>query len=161
MNIEIKLAYEAKEDIRALFTEYTNMLVEENPIFAESLQAQNYDSEIDNLRDKYGLPDGRLYIVYVDDKAAGCVACHRFDEERGELKRLYVYPKYRGQHLAGMLIDKILIDAKEIGYKSILLDTLPFLQGAISLYKNRYDFKEIPKYYDTPVEETIFMEKIL
>ncbi|MDQ0203876.1 GNAT family N-acetyltransferase [Pectinatus haikarae] len=161
MELELKSGYDEKKDISILFTEYTTMLVNENPNFAKSLKAQNYDSELDNLRAKYGPPDGRLYIAYANGKAAGCAACHRFDNRRCELKRLYVSPQYRGHHLASILIDKILEEAKKIGYKSILLDTLPFLKEAIFLYKNKYKFREIPKYYDTPIKETIFMEKIL
>ena len=160
MSTEIMLAYDKKEDIRLLFTEYTAMLVANDPTFAASLAMQNYDEEIDHLQDKYGGPEGRLYIAYVDGQPAGCVAIHRFDTGRCELKRLYVRPGCRGHHVATQLMDKILTAAVEIGYNSILLDTLPFLKEALQLYR-KYGFQEIPAYYDTPVVTTIFMERIV
>ena len=160
MSTEIMLAYDKKEDIRLLFTEYMAMLVANDPTFAASLAMQNYDEEIDHLQDKYGGTDGRLYIAYVDGQPAGCVAIHHFDAGRCELKRLYVRPCCRGHHVATQLMDKILAAAVEIGYSSILLDTLPFLKEALQLYR-KYDFEEIPAYYDTPVVTTIFMERIV
>ena len=61
------------------------------------------------------------------------------------MKRLYVRPKFRGKQIGELLIEKIIKDAKEIGYSFMLLDTLPFLKSAINLYK-KYGFYEIPSY---------------
>ena len=79
-----------------------------------------YDSQ-------YGLPRARLYLAYVDGKVAGCIALKELDSETCEVKRLYVRPEFRGLKLGNLLIQKIIDDAKEIGYKAMLLDTLPFL----------------------------------
>lgn len=157
MSIEIKLAYDEKEEVKKLFSEYTNKLVEDDPGIAIYLEIQNYDDEIEHLEKKYGLPEGRLYIVYVDDKPAGCVALRKLSEENCELKRLYVRPEFRGNRLSYNLVQKVIDDAKSIGYKSMLLDTLPFLKSAIHLYK-KLGFYEIEAYNDSPVETTIFMK---
>ena len=66
MGVELELAYDDMEEIGMLFTEYTAMLVERDPIMAVSLRLQNYDVELAHLRDKYGTPDGRLYLARVD-----------------------------------------------------------------------------------------------
>ena len=55
------------------------------------------------------------------------------------MKRLYVRPKFRGKQISEQLVEKIIRDAKEIGYSFMLLDTLPFLKSAINLYK-KYGF---------------------
>ena len=39
----------------------------------------------------------------------------------------------------------------------MLLDTLPFLETAIAMYRN-IGFYEIPQYNDSPLETTIFMK---
>ena len=66
--MEIKLAYENNREIKELFLEYTEMLVKNDSNFAKYLEVQNYDSELEHLVDKYGLPDGRLYIVKIENE---------------------------------------------------------------------------------------------
>ncbi len=149
--------YDDREDILALFTEYTDMLIETNPGFAEYLAIQNYDAEIADLRSKYGEPDGRLYIARLDGKAVGCVAMKRHDDENsGELKRLYVRPEYRGHGYARILAQKILDDAREIGYEAVYLDTLPSLKAAKHLY-DTMGFEVCEPYNDDPMGCSIFM----
>ena len=136
MEPKLVLAYDRPADIGALFSEYTRMLVTEDPAFAAYLELQNYDEELRHLEGKYGLPDGRLYLALVDGTPAGCIALRKLDETRCELKRLYVRPAFRGQGLARLLTEQILRDARAIGYRKILLDTLPFLESAIRLYRS-------------------------
>lgn len=157
MNLELKLAYDEKDEIKKLFTEYTNMLIETNPQMAIYLEIQNYDDELLHLEKKYGIPDGRLYIAYIDEKPAGCVALRKLDDTKCELKRLFVRPEFRGQNLGHILIKQIIDDAKSIGYESLFLDTLPFLKSAIHLYKS-FGFKETEPYNNSPVDTTIFMK---
>lgn len=157
MNLELKLAYDEKDEIKKLFTEYTNMLIETNPQMAIYLEIQNYDDELLHLEKKYGMPDGRLYIAYIDEKPAGCVALRKLDDKNCELKRLFVRPEFRGQNLGHILIKQIIDDAKSIGYESLFLDTLPFLKSAIHLYKT-FGFNETEPYNNSPVDTTIFMK---
>jgi N-acetylglutamate synthase and related acetyltransferases len=156
MVTEIKLAYDNKNEIKQLFSEYTDMLLKNDPYFSIYLNLQNYDSELEHLTEKYGLPDGRLYMVKVEDEIAGCIALRKIDDENCEMKRLYVRPTFRGHKIAYKLIETIIADAKKIGYKSMLLDTLPFLKGAIHLYEN-FGFYEIEAYNNSPIDTTIFM----
>ena len=73
-----------------------------------------------------------------------------------ELKRLYVRPAWRRQGIAARLIDQILSDARSIGYKRILLDTLPGLTVAIAMYRD-LGFQDIPRYNDSPLDDTVFL----
>lgn len=157
MFLELKLAYDKKDEIKILFSEYTNMLIETNPQIAIYLEIQNYDDELLDLEKKYGLPDGRLYIAYIDEKPAGCVALRKLDDTNCELKRLFVRPEFRGQNLGHILIKQIIDDAKAVGYKNLFLDTLPFLKSAIYLYK-KFGFTETEPYNNSPVDTTIFMK---
>lgn len=157
MNISIDLAYEQEEIVRKLFLEYTKMLIDNDKTFGEYLKLQSYDRELNNLKEKYGLPFGRLYLAYIDTEVAGCIALKRIDKNNCEMKRLYVKEKYRGKKIASKLVDKIIEDAKFIGYKYMLLDTLPFLKSAINLYKQK-GFYEISAYNDSPMNTSIFMK---
>lgn len=154
MSIDIKLGYDDKEEVLKLFSEYIDMLNERNPSIGQYLTLQNYDDERLHLEKKYGLPDGRLYIAYVDGEPAGCVALRKLDEDRGELKRMYVRPEFRRHHLGRLLTNKVIEDARDIGYSYVYLDTLPELTEAIAMYKS-LGFYEIENYNDSP-ERTLF-----
>lgn len=156
MKFTLEPGYEDRSELEQLFGEYTDMLLCRQPEFRAYLVQQNYDTELEHLREKYGPPEGRLYLARADGTAAGCVALRRIDQEHCEIKRLYVRPAYRGQGLAGRLVDQVLADAREIGYRAVLLDTFPFLEDAIRLYKKR-GFREIPSYNGTPMEQLIYL----
>ena len=157
MSLEIKLAYEDTEHIRQLFAEYTVLLIELQPDFGEYLDLQNYNQELENLREKYGPPMGRLYIAYVENQAAGCIALRQISDTECEMKRLYVRPAFRGHKIGETLVERIIEDAREIGYQAMLMDTIPSLKTAIKLYEN-LGFYEIPKYNDSPLDNTIYMK---
>lgn len=151
-------AYDRIEDIRSLFSEYTDMLVSINPEFHLYLEIQHYDDEKENPSLKYALPDGRLYLDISDDGIArGCIALRKLSDGKGEVKRLYVRPEYRGNGIATALVERIIEDARNIGYKELYLDTLPELESAVRLYKS-FGFEETGQYYDSPVDKTIFMK---
>ena len=96
MGIKIVSAYDRAEEVRRLFEEYTDMLVENDPSFQEYLDIQNYSEETEHLEKKYGLPDGRLYLAYCDEELAGCIGLRKMDSQNCEMKRLYVRPAFRG-----------------------------------------------------------------
>ena len=151
-------AYDRIEDIRSLFSEYTDMLVSINPEFHLYLDIQHYNEEKENPSLKYALPDGRLYLDISDDGIArGCIALRKLSDGKGEVKRLYIRPEYRGNGIATALVERIVEDARDIGYKELYLDTLPELESAVRLYKS-FGFEETGQYNDSPVDKTIFMK---
>lgn len=157
MDLRLISGYTHKENVKALFAEYTDMLVERDPAFRDYLSKQNYDEEVEHLEEKYGQPYGRLYLAYIGGALAGCVALRRIDAQNCEMKRLYVRPEFRGQDIGGSMVRQIIRDAKHIGYSHILLDTLPFLEKAIEMYK-RYGFYEIPSYNGSPMEGLVYLK---
>lgn len=156
MAIELVAGYDFPKEVRALFTEYTTMLINGDPAFKNYLDIQNYDDELDHLDHKYGLPDGRLYLAYYNRELAGCIALKKIDHVKCEMKRLYVRPAYRKLHIGSVLVRQIISDAGSIGYQYMFLDTLPFLQEAVNLYK-KMGFKETSSYNNSPMETSIFM----
>lgn len=157
MDIKIIPAYEHCEEISILFSEYTNMLIAHDESFKKYLDIQNYDEEISHLESKYGMPNGRLYLIYYAEALAGCIGLRKIDNQSCEMKRLYVRPEFRGKRLGNILVEKIIADAKEIGYSYMLLDTLPFLQSAIRMYK-KFGFYEIERYNDSSMDTSIYMK---
>ena len=76
------------------------------------------------------------------------------------MKRLYVRQEFRGHQIGRRLIERILEDANGMGYTYMLLDTLPFLQNALRLYRS-FGFYEISSYNDSPMDTSIYMKRDL
>ena len=157
MKLELIEAYSHKEEVKVLFTEYTNMLIKCDNDFKEYLNKQNYDNELEHLESKYGKPYGRLYLAFCDNELAGCIGLRKLDNENCEMKRLYVKPEFRGKNIGHILVEKIVEDARNIGYTHILLDTFPFLETAIKLYK-KLGFYEIESYNNSPMDNLIYLK---
>ena len=142
------------EDARCLFREYEAWL-------GVDLCFQSFEEELKNLPGKYAQPSGRLLLAVADKKIAGCIALRKIDDEICEMKRLYLRDDFRGLGLGKKLIEQLIEEAREIGYKRMRLDTLPEkMPQAVKLYES-YGFCRIEPYYDTPHTNTLFMEKEL
>src|SRR5882724_6817072 len=142
------------EQARELFLEYANSL-------GFSLCFQNFDKELAGLPGDYAPPGGRLLLAEHDGKIAGCAALHRLDNSSGEMKRLYVRPGFRGLRLGRILAERILSEAKGIGFQRIRLDTVAgVMDDAIALYR-RLGFREIEPYRQNPIAGALYMEKEL
>ena len=151
--IEIRPGYNDLAAIRQIFQEYTDSL-------QVDLGFQHYDEELQNLEQKYGMPQGRIYAAYVEGALAGCMAFHALGDTSCELKRLYVRPAFRGRGLSRKLMERAFADAREIGYKEAYLDTLESLQSAVALYAH-LGFEEIPAYYPNPLPGVLYYKKKL
>ena len=160
MEYTLVSGYDRLKEVEELFTEYTNMLVRLDPLFQESLDEQSYSEELNHLEDKYGLPQGRLYLLMDGETPAASIALHKIDEKTCELKRLYVKPGYRRQGIAEKLLDRMIEEARETGYSYMVLDTMPALKEAIRLYEKK-GFYSINKYNNNPFEKMLFYRKDL
>lgn len=149
MHLEIIEGKTRIDDVRTLFAEYAASL-------GIDLAYQNFGDEFAGLPGKYARPNGRLNLALVDGAPAGCVAMRRLDEARAEMKRLYVRAGFRGAKVGLALTERIIADAREIGYRALVLDTLSTMHRAQALYRS-LGFVEIEPYYDCPVAGTVFL----
>ena len=67
------------------------------------------------------------------------------------MKRMYVAPGWRDQHVGSAILDRLLDHAREMGATTVLLDTCRFVTDAQRLYRSRgfverspYEGTEIP-----------------
>ena len=123
---------------------------------------QNFDEEVAALPGKYAASEGgQLFLAFADGKLAGCIALRKLADGVCEMKRLFVREDFRGRKIGQFTIEKLIAEAREIGYEKMRLDTFPpKMAKAVSLYES-YGFQEIAAYYHNPYGETLFMEKAL
>src|SRR3954469_12174469 len=135
---------------RELFLEYAQSL-------GFSLCFQNFDKELAGLPGDYAPPSGRLVLAEYDGTLAGCVALHKLEEEICEMKRLYLRPQFRGKRLGRVLADRIITEARQIGYRRMRLDTVePVMKDAVAMYR-KIGFSEIEPYCANPIAGALYM----
>ena len=112
---------------RALFVEYARWL-------GVDLCFQGFDEELATLPGAYARPRGRLLLAGLPGEAFGCIALRPLDAvdgdaaaSVGEVKRLYVRPAARNAGWGQRLAERLVADARAIGYAELKLDTLDWM----------------------------------
>ena len=81
-------------------------------------------------------PDGVFVVVRDrDGRALACGGVARYDEMRGELKRMYVVPDARGRGLGRLLLGELERHGRELGYAGLVLETGDRQEAALALYE--------------------------
>jgi GNAT superfamily N-acetyltransferase len=119
---------------------------------------QNFEQELATLPGKYALPAGRLLLAFVEGAPVGCGALRPLDHAASEMKRLYVRPEYKGRGIGRQLAERLIAEAKLIGYTRMRLDTIPALMMEASRLYLALGFHEIPPYYNSPQTGPSYME---
>jgi GNAT superfamily N-acetyltransferase len=132
--------------VTALFREYADTL-------GVDLGFQHFEDELASMPGDYAPPRGRLLLA----GDLGCVALRPLSTEVCEMKRLYVRPAGRGTGLGRMLVERVIEEARTIGYRFMRLDTLPAMAMASALYMS-LGFREILPYRFNPVEGSKYFE---
>lgn len=139
------------EQVRKLFLEYAASL-------NFPLCFQNFEQEAASLPGKYSPPEGALLLAWCGGAIAGCGALRILGGNVCEMKRLYVRSDFRGQGIGRILAERLIAEAKRIGYGLMRLDTIPAqMQEANRLYR-LLGFYEIPAYYHNPEPGATYME---
>lgn len=118
------------------------------------------EAELASLPGAYGPPTGRLLVAYYDGEVAGTVAMQDLGHHICEMKRMFVYAKFRGKGIGWALATALIREARALGYAQMRLDTGPRHIAAQGLYRS-LGFQEIPPYYAVPEDLRsmfVFME---
>jgi putative acetyltransferase len=150
--------------VRHLFREYQAWL-------GVDLCFQGFAAELAALPGAYAPPRGRLLLAErraeaamkgapvgndVANRIAGCVALRPLDDDRSEMKRLFVRPEHHGLGLGRRLVTTLVAEARAIGYREMVLDTLPQMKEAQRLYQS-LGFRDIESYCPNPIPGTRYL----
>ena len=110
-------------------------------------------------------PEGIYYILQVSKSIIGMGALRKIEYGIGEIKRMYIQPKYRGSGYGKKLLAQLLEKAKEFGFSSVRLDTGEFMTAAHRVYRLA-GFQERERYLESEVPTSflphwLFMEKFI
>ena len=135
------------------------------------------DAQAEELRERYGgwegagpepepelfeVPDGYFLVAWLDGSPIGCAGiCRCEGEQAAELRRMYVAPEARRIGAARALMTALEEKARELGYRTLRLETGPEQPEAVHLYETS-GFAVIPNFGPyTGQRGSICMEKPL
>jgi len=137
-------------------------------IDAESMIGQTAQEYVETVFDTFAAlkpPQGILYILEVDDEVAGMGAVKPLEEGVGEIKRMYIRPKYRGKGFGKAMLQRLIQKAKTLGYTTLRLETGDYSTTAHHIYRSagvkdieEYTHLETPEWYR---HNCLFMETTL
>jgi putative acetyltransferase len=146
--------------MRAFLTWHLARHVPDHDLIDRYFSGGGFAAELAGLPGEYALPDGRLLLASCDGEPAGCVALRRLDGDACEMKRMYVAERFRGFGVGVALTEGILSAARELGFRTMRLDTSIRQAEALGLYE-RFGFTRIEPYYELPQDLRdwlVFME---
>lgn len=110
---------------------------------------------INQLRDEvminwplYSGHQGRFFLAYIGMSVGGMAGIKYVSRNVCELKRLYVSPLHRRVGLGRSLVERLLSEARILGYRKARLETLDFMEAAIRLYES-LGFVRTPEFEGT------------
>jgi len=115
--------------------------------FAEIGAAFGFETgtALDDAVTAFAPPHGVFVIADGADQPRACGGVQFLDDERAEIKRMWVAPAARGQGLAGALLAYLEEQIVLAGRRFALLDTNSSLTKAVGLYESR-GYERVPDY---------------
>lgn len=135
--------------VRELLREYERAL-------GVDLCFQGFAEEVAGLPGDYAPPRGLLLLARNGSDIAGCIALRPVNDDTCEMKRLYVRDAFRASGLGRRLVERVIATAQALGYRRMVLDTLPTMVSAQRLYES-FGFRDIAAYRHNPIAGTRFL----
>lgn len=100
--------------------------------------------------DKYQPPHGRLLLAEFEGEMAGVACMRRIRQGTGEIKRMYVRPRFRRKGIGRALTGCMVEECRAIGYTRVRLDSPRSWLAAHALYR-ALGFQEIEPYAESEI----------
>ena len=117
---------------------------------------QDFEAEMATFPDKYTL----LLLAKDGDTPIGAVGLIPHKVGACEMKRLFVSPAIHSRGTGRALCERLIEEARHLGYQTMVLDTLTRLKPAVELYR-KLGFQEIEPYNFNPEADVTYMGKNL
>jgi len=98
-----------------------------------------YDSSTDALFELFQRPRSVYYVAETENGkivgGGGIFPTEGLPEDTCELVKMYLLPEERGKGLGGLIIEKCLQTAKDLGFRQIYIESMPELGQALKVYE--------------------------
>ena len=132
--------------------EYVNWVSEKyETIHNIDLEAVNGKSNEEYVKEfltkftKIQPPHGLILVLVEDDEVVGMGSIVELESGIGEIKRMYIKSKFRGQSLGRTLLSRLIEQGREFGYSKLRLETADFFEAARHIYQS-VGFRDIEEY---------------
>ncbi|MGH9020498.1 MAG: GNAT family N-acetyltransferase [Acidimicrobiales bacterium] len=142
VNVEIEVVRESRRlaECEALFADYVDGVLERLATLYAIAPAPDQATRVhEGFRAEWPAlsgPRGRLLLARVDSAPAGVAALLPVDDLVAEVKRVYVVPSARGRGVARLLLERVIDDARGLGYLTLRLESHRYMTAAIALYRS-------------------------
>ena len=149
ITIDFALTKDDQQAVKALFIDYSNWL----PV---DLGFQDFNQEL------HDFPKGFVCLILAKHagKPVGAVALKSHSKTTCEMKRLFVKPQAQGKGIGRLLSERVMHEARGLGYSEMILDSLKRLKPAVALYQS-LGFTEIEPYNFNPEDDVVYMRRDL
>ena len=104
-------------------------------------------------------PSGLFVLARLDGDAIGCGGLKRLDKATGEIKRVWTAPPARGMGVARRVLRTLEAAARDMGLRTLRLDTNRALTEAHALYRKE-GFREVARFNDNPYAHHWFEKRL-
>jgi len=106
-----------------------------------SISPSETDKDLSDIHHYYFKNNGLFEILEENGALIGTYGLYAISKAVCELRKMYLLPSHQGKGLGKLIMDRAIQKAKELGYKTMILETNQKLDKAVGLYK-KYGFIE-------------------
>ena len=125
--------------VKTLCWAYRDLLVDRSASIPEIVEhyyaKDDYAALLNALPEKHAPPKGAIYVAELEGQTVGCGMIHEIATGVTEIKRVFVAPEARGSGAASAIFATAIRDARDMGQRKMVLDTMIHLTEAMSLYE--------------------------
>lgn len=142
MNENIIIRLVKKKDNFALAEMIKHVFEEHNAPLVGTVYS---DPSLNCLYDVFNHPESFLWVAEINNKVMGCCGVYPTDglpKGHVELVKFYLSKEIRGLGLGRQLMQKCILNATELGYKKLYIESFPQFSKAVRIYE-KIGFKKI------------------
>ena len=117
------------------------------------------DSDLENIEENYFARNGLFDVLENEEgKIIATVGLFNMGDDTCELRKMYLLKTERGKGYGRLLLNHAIKNARQLGYKKVILETASVLKEAIRMYE-RYGFQRyFPEHLSGRCDQAYYLE---
>ena len=93
-------------------------------------------NDLENLSDYYGKAGEAFFVALSGSKIVGSIGVKKEDDRAALIRRIFVFPDFRGRQIGRHLLEKAISFCKEVGYQEVIFKSTSKMKDAIKLFED-------------------------